>query len=206
MPTFFFLAAICFVVASIMMETDALPKKNSKLKNGPSSSGNAEPKATSRQRNRLIDEIINNWESRTLYTVDPIKKSESEIFYYEVKVKGTKVKEGKEKLNGHVSIGLGPKKRVVGDSKGFAYGSSGFFTATGCAQNLDASKFGANDVVGCGVDFANRKIFYTKNGQRFDPVGEFVDFGDDLFPRVSLTHPDDDIEENFGQQEFLYKF
>ncbi|KAI3408218.1 SPRY domain-containing protein 3 [Globodera pallida] len=208
MSTFIFLAAIYFLVAvSILLETDASPppKTNTKREKGPSSSDNAEPNAaTSRQWNRLIDEIINNSESRTLYTVDPIKKSG--IYYYEVKVKERRVNGVKQKLKGHVSIGLGTKKRVVGNYDGFAYDSSGFFIATGCPQSLDAPKFGANDVVGCGVDFANRIIFYTKNGQRLDPVGEFVDSAADLFPRVSLTHPDDDIEENFEEKEFAYKF
>uniref|UniRef100_A0A183C077 B30.2/SPRY domain-containing protein n=1 Tax=Globodera pallida TaxID=36090 RepID=A0A183C077_GLOPA len=154
-------------------------------------------------------------ESRTLYTVDPIKKSG--IYYYEVKVKERKVKEvneAKEELKkGSVSIGLGPKERVVGDYEGFAYDSCGIFAgykAPGCPQSrdrrfYDAPKFGARDVVGCGVDFATGQIFYTKNGQRFDPVGEFVDSAAELFPRVSLTHPDVDIEENFGPV-FAYKF
>uniref|UniRef100_A0A914HBK0 Secreted protein n=1 Tax=Globodera rostochiensis TaxID=31243 RepID=A0A914HBK0_GLORO len=43
MPTFLFLAAICLLVAaSILLETDASPNKNTKLEKGSSSSGNAE--------------------------------------------------------------------------------------------------------------------------------------------------------------------
>ncbi|KAI3408848.1 hypothetical protein GPALN_007445 [Globodera pallida] len=42
MRTFLFLAAICFVVAFILLLTDASPQTNTKLKNGSSSPGNAD--------------------------------------------------------------------------------------------------------------------------------------------------------------------
>uniref|UniRef100_A0A914H9R0 Uncharacterized protein n=1 Tax=Globodera rostochiensis TaxID=31243 RepID=A0A914H9R0_GLORO len=43
MPTFLFLAAICLLVAaSILLETDASPKKNAKLEKGAPSSGKAQ--------------------------------------------------------------------------------------------------------------------------------------------------------------------
>ena len=70
------------------------------------------------------------------------------------------------------------------------------------------------DVIGCGIDFKRRSIFYTKNGQLMGTAFEDVDldpggvglaygaFG--LLPTVTLHERGDECRFNFGSQPFLF--
>uniref|UniRef100_A0A183CD75 B30.2/SPRY domain-containing protein n=1 Tax=Globodera pallida TaxID=36090 RepID=A0A183CD75_GLOPA len=102
--------------------------------------------------------------------------------------------------------------------EGYAYQSCGTFLnheAPGCyysdmddkpralfEEGIEGIRPG--NVVGCGVDFKNKKIFYTLNGERLGPAGEFVDSSVRLFPCVSLARDGDEIEANFGP-DFEFK-
>nr|AFN86180.1 secreted SPRY domain-containing protein 19 [Globodera rostochiensis]CAC21848.1 hypothetical protein [Globodera rostochiensis] len=214
MPTFLFLAAVCLLVA----DASPPPKTNTKLEKGPASAGNAESTPGLPPQNRwdtdahhkdltLTDGLIvqNNGkdkEWRYVFAKQSIPKDG--IFYYEVKIleKGTRVQ-----------IGLATKQmpldKPVGWSEGtYAYASAGYFwghkdskctigTANG-RPYIKGPWFGNGDVIGCGVDFANRQIFYTKNGQRLITTELHVDSAAKLYPCVSMFMPGTKIEANFG--------
>ncbi|KAM0805820.1 hypothetical protein BDR22DRAFT_187859 [Usnea florida] len=64
--------------------------------------------------------------------------------------------------------------------------------------------YGPGDTVGCGVNFTNGTIFYTRNGTLLPTAFEGV--GGRLYPTVGLgAEHQVKIRANFGQQPFMYQ-
>ncbi|KAI3410354.1 Ran-binding protein 9 [Globodera pallida] len=139
---------------------------------------------------------------RSVFAVEPIRKLDFGICYYEVKIL---------KKNDIVCIGLATKQTpLLGpfrDHEGtFGYDGSGIFWGhafSGCKRNrqgrpiiIGNPSFDKNDVVGCGVNLTTREIIYTKNGERLATEGLVVST-DDLFPCVSMNQKGVKIEANF---------
>ena len=91
-------------------------------------------------------------------------------------------------------------------SVGYHSDDGGVFHATGVAAR-HAEPFGAGDVVGCGLDMALNRVFFTKNGRSCDH-GFCLDecpglAGGELFPTVGVDH-DAEIKVNFGARAFRF--
>ncbi|KXN89801.1 Ran-binding protein 10 [Leucoagaricus sp. SymC.cos] len=126
------------------------------------------------------------------------------IFYYEVEVKSKEQKS-------HISIGFGSHTVKFTRLPGWEKESWGYFGDDGHVYENGrgggvayAQPFGSGDFIGCGIDFTNHKIFYTKNqaylGYVFDDVGK----NGELYPIVGLRHPGDSVRVNLGHEPFHF--
>jgi Ran-binding protein 9/10 len=71
--------------------------------------------------------------------------------------------------------------------------------------------FTTDDVIGCGLDFRRRLIFYTKNGKLLDAAARNLSFKpplepeeDDVYPLIGLHSDEERVRVNFGKEPFLF--
>ncbi|KAL3080952.1 hypothetical protein niasHS_011403 [Heterodera schachtii] len=122
-------------------------------------------------------------------------------FYFEISIKNMKDR---------TAVGFIAQKQMALDEYSYALNGSYAWLSNGIlwkngsnSIGTDKGCYGAGDTVGCGIDLANRKIFFTQNGIRLDTADLRLYLSipsdvDQLFPFVSLCDSDDKIETNFG--------
>lgn len=109
---------------------------------------------------------------------------------------------------GCMAIGLGNANFNNTRHPGWEPGSYGYHGDDGRKFNYSSrgepygGKFGAEDVVGCGLHFGTREIFFTKNGKNLGVA--FTDPGHSYFPTVGLHSEGETVTLNFGEQPFVF--
>uniref|UniRef100_A0A914H7Y3 B30.2/SPRY domain-containing protein n=1 Tax=Globodera rostochiensis TaxID=31243 RepID=A0A914H7Y3_GLORO len=229
-----FMGAICFVVPALLLVADALPPKKS-TSNSPSSSVNAEPNADASPSvdTTPVLTLQNQWDSeacnpgltlsaegliaaytgnntgfRSVFAKKAIPNRESGIFYFEVKISPRTDENGEivqPLTSGYVHIGFATKEMPLKKAVGLYEGAYAY-ESTGSVTGLRLHKpFGANDIVGCGINLKDRIVFYTKNGEHFatTKLSDNVTV-DQLFPCVSLHNTGSKIEANFKLNGFKF--
>ncbi|KAG8220145.1 hypothetical protein J3R82DRAFT_1171 [Butyriboletus roseoflavus] len=125
------------------------------------------------------------------------------IFYYEVELTSKASKS-------RISVGFITRDVKVSRLPGWEKNSWGYHGESGTICSGDKSglpfgtTFGVGDIIGCGIDFTQHKIFYTKNGSLLGTVFENVGKDCDVFPAVGLCYTNESIHANFGQETFKY--
>lgn len=126
------------------------------------------------------------------------------IYYYEVTVQDKGVQ-------GHISVGFSSASVKINRLPGWEHNSWGYHGDDGksFSDGRDGMQFGptftTGDTIGCGIDFSNRRAFFTKNGRFLDYV--FENIGPtvpDLYPSVGLRTQGEGIRANFGHEPFKY--
>ncbi|KAL3084451.1 hypothetical protein niasHT_039332 [Heterodera trifolii] len=144
-------------------------------------------------------------ELRIVFATHPIwlDNNSSGFYYFEILIKNMKYY-----CFGQIFFGFADKKQikleetiVPSDFGTYSYISQGNFNING--EWMEVDSFDENDIVGCGINWATRQVFYTKNGRRHGLFLPLVDNSsnavpDQLFPFVSLYTIGDEIEANFG--------
>lgn len=128
------------------------------------------------------------------------------MYYFEVKIVS--------KAENHKSlVGIGicnrdvPLDRLPGwDKESYGYhGDDGFFFPCSGKGLPYGPTFGSGDVVGCGINFAKRKLFFTKNGEHLGYLDNVIlKLGNDYFPVIGMQAQKETAVANFGQEEFLF--
>jgi hypothetical protein len=115
----------------------------------------------------LIDySATNDDEPIGIIRSDAIIPDALEVFYYEILIES----EGDE---GYIAIGIYPADQKLQGLPGWFNGSYGFHGNDGSKYSYRGegrgesygTKFGKNDVIGCGWNVKEGTIFFTKNGK-----------------------------------------
>ncbi|KIJ21428.1 hypothetical protein PAXINDRAFT_164933 [Paxillus involutus ATCC 200175] len=123
------------------------------------------------------------------------------IFYYEVEITSKASKKCVHFIGQDVKMSRLPGWEK--NSWGY-HGDNGTICSGDKNGTSFGSTFGVGDIIGCGVDFTQNKVFYTKNGALLGTVFDNVGKDCDIFPAVGLCHPNESIHANFGQDPFKY--
>lgn len=108
-----------------------------------------------------------------------------------------------------ITIGLSTKDFLSTKQPGTDGNSYGYYGVNG--KKYSSSKHGKEygpefkegDIVGCGIHYYKKEIFFTKNGKY---LGFAFPYKDDkkLYPTIGLNSPGERITANFGNK--LFKF
>ncbi|ORZ14156.1 hypothetical protein BCR42DRAFT_354593 [Absidia repens] len=143
---------------------------------------------------------------RSNYSVKP----QCGLFYYEVKIEASD-----ENSDGHISIGFcddySRLDRLPGsDDYSWGYhGENGYLTGGPPSLNNRTRKygtcFGIGDTIGCGIDFSDKTIFYTRNGIHLGTAFRDVN-GKRMYPTIGFKTSGEKVTANFGQDASSFIF
>jgi len=130
--------------------------------------------------------------------------------YYELTILPSEV--STSEMSGCVAIGLCPNDfSTINLLPGWTSGSYGFhsddgkkFGGQGAGYSY-SKPFGINDTVGCGINFRENVIFFTRNGEFLGVAFHISDYFDELWPVIGVDTLEI-VSVNFGAQPFKYKF
>lgn len=136
--------------------------------------------------------------ARTNNSVPPI----CGVYYYEVEVldRGNK---------GHIGVGFATKQHKTTKMPGWESHSWGYHADDGRLFSSDGEqpfgpRFSTSDVVGCGVNFASGRIFFTKNGVFLGTASPPITPLTELYPCIGLRSSRERVLTNFGQHPFRF--
>ncbi|KFH69168.1 hypothetical protein MVEG_05969 [Podila verticillata NRRL 6337] len=128
----------------------------------------------------------------------------SGVFYFEIMI-------DRFKGNSPISIGIASKNlrknlQVGWDLNSWGYHSDDGFLYFGNSQQNIAFEFGyaEGDTVGCGVNFLEKTVFFTLNGDMLGVAFKFLKDTIPLYPAIGLSQAGTEINANFGDQTFLF--
>ncbi|CAG8466920.1 11257_t:CDS:10 [Diversispora eburnea] len=133
-----------------------------------------------------------NSDAASIRTDHPIPRKAG-LFYYEIDImnKGDK---------GFIGLGLGLKDVLLDKMPGY-HGDNGLIYIQHSRGKPYGPLFSEGDTIGCGVNFYDNTLFFTKNGVNLAYKG--IDHGE-FFPMIGLITKEECIEANFGLRPFKY--
>ncbi|KAF9286799.1 hypothetical protein BGZ68_002551 [Mortierella alpina] len=123
------------------------------------------------------------------------------VYYYEVFIKS----KGQQ---GYIGVGVCNSSVVLERLPGWEPQSWGYHGDDGnifggCGNGRPFGPiFTTGDTIGCGINFRDMSLFYTKNGQFLGVA--FRDLKGSLYPTVGMRTAGEIVEANFGQRDFVF--
>ncbi|KAF9107993.1 hypothetical protein BGX29_003846 [Mortierella sp. GBA35] len=126
------------------------------------------------------------------------------VFYFEIVIDHFKG-------NSALSVGIASKSLRKNFQVGWDLNSWGFHSDDGFLyfgngkQNIIYSyEYREGDTVGCGVNFLDKAVFFTINGEMMGIAFRFIKESIPLYPAIGLSQAGTEINANFGDQTFLF--
>ncbi|KAL4503315.1 hypothetical protein ABPG72_000921 [Tetrahymena utriculariae] len=125
---------------------------------------------------------------------------ENLIFYYEITIK--------DLAKSDISVGFAdsdfPMNKHPGHTKNsYGYQSDGQVYSNKKIQKK-LSKMRDSDIIGCGINYLKKEIFFTHNGNLSGPIFYDID-STDYYPTLGMHGPRQKVKFNFGQEKFLFE-
>lgn len=79
----------------------------------------------------------------------------------------------------------------------YGYRNDGRVYSGKAAAIIELEKYGIGDVIGCGINYHRREIFFTKNGRFLRTVYTNIEIRD-FYATIGLHYPDEEVTFNFG--------
>ncbi len=123
------------------------------------------------------------------------------LYYFEITVKD-------RGLKGYIGIGFTDEHFRNSRQPGWEPNSYGYHGDDGKLYHgqgkghVFGPTFTTGDTVGAGINYASQEIFFTKNGKMVGAT--FKDVKTALYPTIGLHSPNEKVEVNFGQRQFVY--
>ncbi|KAI9031748.1 concanavalin A-like lectin/glucanase domain-containing protein [Phycomyces nitens] len=130
-------------------------------------------------------------------------RSRCGVYYYELKV----ISRGRDGFIGIGFCGLNNRlDRLPGwDTYSWGYhGDDGHSFAGSGIGTVYGPFFTTGDVVGCGINFADQSVFYTKNGTMIGTAFHSLCLPQDVYPCVGLRTKGEMVTTNFGENAFAF--
>ena len=127
------------------------------------------------------------------------------IFYFEANI----INDGEES---DLLIGIGEKDITEKSIQlGLTTHSYGYHSKGKSYNNKKSNKYAETykkgDIIGCGVDFINQSIFYTKNGKFLDFAFKEINFELNkgfFYPSICMHSLNTEVKLNFGNENFKF--
>ncbi len=126
---------------------------------------------------------------------------EDPIFYYEIEI----LNDGNKC---DITLGFADKEVVKNKQCGLMTNSFGY-NGNGKKYHEDIKdtfgpKWNKGDIIGCGLFFSKKSIFYTHNGKFIDYAFNKVNCNIIYYPTISLHSLNECVKVNFGKKFFLF--
>ena len=126
------------------------------------------------------------------------------LYYFEIKI----LNEGGFNI-GHIGIGLSSENSTIDAMPGWEKHTIGYHGDDGWLYNENSKgkrfgpTFGLTDVIGCGVDFMEKTVFFTKNGELVGIVSKEL-ANHTWYPMIGIRAWKAVVKINFGQEPFSF--